>query len=145
MSQLNQTSLNIFNNFIKQRVNTLVQTPIKTLRKELREECLKKGTPDVKELSSLLSRERRRSKKVLYSADERRRNKKLMRSITTDVRSMLIEADSLREEISALEYEVMFYKTAVFRSQSEQTLTYFDNQNFPLWQDYNPYFPNTGY
>ena len=127
MSGLSETSLNVYKNFIKQSANTLTRTPIKTLRKELKEDCLKYGCPDVKQMSSLLSRERRRCKKVLYSADERSRNKHVLSKITTDLQRMLMEAESLKMEKFALESDLIFYKTALSRLLPEEAMTYINN------------------
>ena len=137
MSGLSETSMNIFNNFIKRREKTLIETPIRSLRQQLKEECVTSGCPDIKYMSSLLSRERRRIKKVIYSKDERKRNKQLLGKITADVRGMLLQAESLKMEKYALENDLIFYKTAVRRLLTERTIPCIENQTNQFWQDPN--------
>lgn len=129
MCENKKAALNFFDEFVKQQGSSLTNSPIAYLRKELRDDCLQKGV-SVKEVTALLSKERRRSKKVLYSAGERKRNKEQLDKTRTEMRSLLEEKDCLRREKYQLCWELEYYHSEMAKEQTNYLPYQQPNFNF---------------
>ena len=101
------TGLNILLNL---QGNDLIEKPIKELRKEIRINCELNGIANVKELTQLLSKERRRLNKTIYSSQERRRNDCKSKRNETDIESLQNLVITLRKEKAMLLEEINVYE-----------------------------------
>ena len=127
-----QSDIELLQQTIRLEGNGLTSRPIKQLRRELRENCSRLGIENVKELSKLLSRERRRGKKVKYSSEERKRNSSFMRTIEWEVSRMVEELDRLNQEKCDLEREIEFYKQELSKNETTEESEYLDEYDFMM-------------
>ena len=118
MCEIKKSALIVFDQFVEQHGSSLTNSPITFLRKELRDDCLKNGV-SVKEVTALLSKERRRSKKVIYSAGERKRNREQVEKTKIEMRSLLEEKDCLRREKFELTLQLNYYHREIMKEQTE--------------------------
>ena len=88
----------------------ITDAPIKDLKRRLKNACIEFGVKDERELFNIVSKMRRRGKKVKYSAEERKRNNTFMRTIEEDVSKLIEVFDYLQYQKSDLEREIQFYK-----------------------------------
>ena len=117
MCEIKKSALNIFDEFVKQQGSSITNSPITFLRKELRDDCLRNGV-SVKEVTALLSKETRRSKKVLYSAGERKRNREQLKKTNTEMKYLMEEKDYLRREKFDLILELDYYQKEITKEQT---------------------------
>ena len=100
----------ILNILLELEGKDLIAQPIKDLRKKLKDSCELYGIDDVKEINSLLSKERRREKKAIYSAQERERNDCKYKNIEIDLGNLEEDAQELRGERLKLINEINYYQ-----------------------------------
>ena len=103
----------LLNTLLNLNGNDLISKPIKELRKDLKANCDYYGIYNAKELSKLLSKERRREKKVIYSYQERKRLDNKFKNNEMDLSEMKEMALSLQKEKSILLEEINFYQDEI--------------------------------
>ena len=117
----------MLNTLLNLNGNDLISKPIKDLRKDLKANCEYYGIYNAKELCKLLSKERRREKKVIYSYQERKRLDSKLRNNEMDLGEMKQIALSLQEEKSILLDEITYYQNEINHScDLDMTLEYLD-------------------
>ena len=113
----------ILNFLLNLQGNDLIEKSIKDLREKLQVNCELRGY-NVKEVTQLLSDERRRVKKVRYSKQERRRNDHKSRLDELDIESLRDSRIQLRNEKIKLTKEIRFYKHAIYEEPKQ--IDFFD-------------------
>ena len=107
------------------------EAPIKELKKKLKNACSEFGIEDEKELLSIVSKMRRREKKVKYSAEERKRNNTFMKTIEQDVWRLNEVFEYLQHEKSELEREIQFYKQELDKQEIFPENNYYEEYLSP--------------
>ncbi|KAI6657205.1 hypothetical protein LOD99_11194 [Oopsacas minuta] len=102
--------------------NDLIRRPIKDLRRELKANCYFYGIHNVKELSLLLSKERRREKKVIYSYQERQRIENKSKNNEGEIETLEELKLTLINEKIRLQEEISFYQNEINQITSESQL-----------------------
>lgn len=103
----------LLNTLLNLNGNDLISKPIKELRQHLKANCEYYGVYNAKELSKLLSKERRREKKVIYSFQERKRLDNTFKNNEEDLSELKEIASTLQEEKTTLLEEIAFYQNEI--------------------------------
>ena len=112
-----QSEIQVIIDSIRSEGITITDAPIKELKRKLKSACSEFGIGDEKELLNIVSKMRRRGKKVQYSAEERKRNSTFMKTVEQDVLRLIEVFEYLQHQKSELEREIQFYKQELDQQQ----------------------------